>query len=197
MITIFMDGGAAKWRPEKHQYVLSWGIVAHHGDSTTELYGSKIDVPHHLHGYHEMMAFLEAMRFAKGQGFLFENMSFYTDDPQVSYAGFMLHPANFVATDDVDKFKRRFQTLCLKYYDEGTYQDALECLVKSRFTKVKGHDTTVYNLRVDHLARHAREVAAGKEDVLDSFEDWLAQGFYSNPYDAAWFAPFAVPSPAG
>lgn len=106
MITIFMDGSAIKQNQEKHEYVLSWGMVAHHGDQTIEKFGHLSNVDMNYNCFHETVAFIEAMRYAKGQGFAFNQMSFYTDDMEVAHAGFMLHPGNFVATADVLHLKK-------------------------------------------------------------------------------------------
>jgi ribonuclease HI len=194
MITIFMDGSSVKQNPKAREYVLSWGIVAHHGDQTIEKFGNHSAVHQSFNGFHEIVAFIESMRYAKNQGFTFEDMSFYTDDISLPYAGFMLHPSNFVATEDVDRFKQRLSRMCAQYYDDATLSDVLECLTKSRFTHVKGHDVTVYNLRADYLARHAHQLALGTADPFIAFDPWIEAGilkYASVDHPYKWYPHFA------
>jgi ribonuclease HI len=198
MITIFMDGSAIKQDPAKHEYVLSWGMVANHDDQTTEKFGHFNNVPMNYNIFHETVAFIEAMRYAKGRGFAFNEMSFYTDDLLLTHAGFMLHPGNFVATEDVHRLKKNIARLCTRYYDDATYCDAVECLSTARFTKVKGHQRTIYNLRADYLARHAHQLVLETADPLLPFEVWLGtiSRQSSDPMEGQWRPHFSKPEEA-
>lgn len=189
---VYMDGGHQTHEHNKRLCMLSWGIVVHHNDTTVELHGCKTHMPEHFKGCHERLAFVEATKHVQSQGVSAENVSFVTDDATVCD-----YNLAFLRTEKVDKTHvtyERLARLCRELYDQATFDFMLECLTKSRFTKVKGHHKTVYNLRCDDLSSYARRVAKGDLTPMQSFEDWLHDGFHY--YDKTqqvqrWYAPFS------
>lgn len=193
---VYMDGSSVRATKTKCQkdWVLSWGLVVHNGDVTTEHHGHIAEVHSHMHGYHEMLAFAEAVRQVKHMKVPFEEVSFFTDDEWVVNAQFFLHPDNWCG-ERADLVKNRMMQFVNEFFPSTMYDDMMEALHKARFTKVKGHDSTVYNLRVDYLAAHARQLKMGLAEEFLNFEQWLARGFKcfntrKQQYDV-WHAPFA------
>lgn len=195
---VYMDGGSQRVQQTKRQndWVLSWGIVAHKGDETVELHGSFKEVNSQFHGYHEMAAFAETVKYLKREGVPYEDVSFFTDDQWVVEAANEFQPCYPDRMVDANfGFRERLMKFVNEFYPATMYDDMLECLQKGRFTKVKGHDNTVYNLRVDYLAVHARNLCQGVKEEFLQFEQWLAKGFKffnteKHEYDV-WYAPFA------
>lgn len=198
---IYMDGSAERIKNTKEakEWILAWGMVVHQGDETHELSGVIEQVPHELQGFHEIAAFANAIMYVKKHKVPYEQVSFYTDDQFVTDANFFLHPENYVATETVDKVKNRLMMFVNEFYPSTMYDLMLECLRKSKFTKVKGHKmfegAIVYNHRVDYLASHARRSKLGTVEPFLSFEAWLGKGisFFNVKKDAydVWYPPFA------
>ena len=189
---VYMDGSSVANGTSKENWVLSWGMVVHHNDATTEHYGILRGITKQFLGFHEMLAFAEAVHYVKKTGVPFEDVLFITDDEWVVNAQFVLHPDNWCGTEAVHS---RLMMFVNEFYPSTMYDDMVEALKKARFTKVKGHESTVYNLRVDYLASYARKEYHGRHDDFLTFEQWLARGFkYFNLkkrlYDV-WYAPFA------
>jgi ribonuclease HI len=192
---VFMDGSGQQTPNAFKRWTLSWGLVAHHNDTTVELHGGTADAPQQFCGFHEMMAFAEAVNYVKRSKVPYCDVSFFTDDEWVVNAAFALHKDNWVSTETVDGIHNRLMMFVNEFYPSVMYDDMVECLRQARFTKVKGHEDTVYNLRVDYLAAHARNLAHGAKEEFLNFEQWLAKGFrYFNlkthEWDV-WYAPFA------
>lgn len=171
-IQIYMDG-SAKTRPGPGKKCdLSWGIVALFKDEHVELKGARLDLPRRFCGSHEDLALIEAVRFARSHGYSFESMSFVTDDSAACQAGGYLHPDNF-RPHQAQELRARYKEMCDAFYDEATFEEVIECLSASRFTKVKGHAGVIYNMRVDYLARVARDPSQAPIE----YDDWLNEGF--------------------
>jgi ribonuclease HI len=186
---IYMDGSGTQDIGFKKR-LLSWGLVVHHNDETTELHGCLREVPQQFEGFHELLAFAEAVRYVRYMKVPFEQVSFYTDDDVIT------RTSDGNSWEKIEKAKNRLMMLVNEFYPSTVYDDMMECWEKSRFTKVKGHRDTVYNLRVDYLAAHARKTAAGAKNTLLTFEKWLAEGVrfydYKNEKFDVWYAPFAT-----
>lgn len=189
---VYMDGSSVANGTSKEHWVLSWGMVVHHNDSTTEHYGILSGITKQFLGFHEMLAFAEAVRYVRKTGVPFEDVLFITDDEWVVNAQFVLHPDNWC---DTEAIHNRLMMFVNEFFPCTVYDDMVEALKKARFIKVKGHESTVYNLRVDYLASHARKEHHGLHDDFLNFEQWLSRGFkFFNTkkklYDV-WYAPFA------
>ncbi len=208
---IYMDGGQhdvkSRTPVNNINIISSWGMVAMADDTYVELHGARGLPLDGWKGFHETFAFIEAMLYAQPRVKSWAEVSFYTDDHCVVEAAFMLHPGNHVPLYDVDKFRGKLKRAC-KRYAEGTYEAALECLTTSRFNKVKGHSTSIYNLRVDYLSRvgyrnYATYVGVANawgKDALQAipFEEWLNGGFYDyRNTENIWVPAFAGPAPEG
>jgi ribonuclease HI len=193
---VYMDGSSVRSTNTQKQkdWLLSWGLVVHHDDITTEHHGHVSEVHQRFNGFHEMLAFAEAVKLVKHMKVPFEEVSFITDDEWVVNAQFVMHPDNWCG-ERAEQVKNRLMMFVNEFFPSTMYDDMLEALHKARFTKVKGHESTVYNLRVDYLAAHARQLKLGVYDDFLTFEQWLARGFkFFNTkkklYDV-WYAPFA------
>jgi ribonuclease HI len=194
-VIIYVDGGAKKVSGTR-TFDLSWGIVVHHNEQTVEHYGGYKGVDNKYGAHHEFVAFAAAVLHAKHAGVAFEDISFYCDDFHVCNAGSWFHLDNWVATSDVEWLKTRLLETCVNFFTPDLYDDLLDCLIKARFTKVKGHSDVIYNLRVDYLANYARGLLRDTPIQWLNFEAWLAKGFlaYKTPRESyIWFAAFSEP----
>jgi ribonuclease HI len=189
---IYMDGGSQRNAFMPGSFILSWGLVAHYTDATYERHGCIGDCPPYLQGSHEKLAFIEAVRFALSLGADPDDITFITDDGSVCDANRMFHKhGNLVRSDAT---VQKITEICNAYFDKTLKEFCLKFLARARFIKVKGHSKTVYNLRCDHLARHARNWELGDLSPLLPFEEWLHDGFLF--YDKklikkTWFVPFS------
>ena len=134
--------------------VVGWGIVAHHNDTTVEIQGSRTIQAKQI-GHHEYIAFIEAMLYAKSHGYKNEEMSFYSDEQQLSEIVTLFHPDNKSKKSTVNKVKNRLRYVCNQFYKTSIYQDVVDCLCTAKINWVKGHSDTLYNKRVDYLAKNA------------------------------------------
>lgn len=189
---VFMDGGSQKHSHNGRLFLLSWGIVVHHNDETTELHGCKTHMPQNHSGSHERIAFMETVRHLMTLDVTPQEVSFYTDDSSVCDINEIIRRSKRLPQDHTTI--QRFKKLADEYYDAETFAACMSYLMHSRFTKVKGHSRTVYNLRCDELSCHARRWALGDLSPLLPFEDWLHDGFLY--YDREqqpqrWFPPFS------
>lgn len=194
MIVIYVDGSFTRYAARA--FIHSWGVVANHNDSTVELYGAKkLHDKEQFAGSYELLAFIEGFLYAKSHGYPYEQMSFYSDDESVVYAGIWGNKNNFGNQDRYKKIVEKVKHVC-DFYCPGVpnlVSEIEECFAKARFNKVKGHAKCVYNLRVDYLAKFARDQIRGQETVLESFEKWVKKGFlkYVNSQEAGrWFPHF-------
>jgi ribonuclease HI len=193
---IYMDGSSVRVTNTRKQkdWLLSWGMIVQHDDETVEQHGHVENVGSMYRGFHEMLAFAEAVRYVKHKKVPFKDVSFFTDDEWVVKAQFVLHPHNYCESRATE-VKARVMQFVNQFFPSTLYDDMLACLREARFTKVKGHEDTVYNLRVDYLAAYARKLKMGMDEEFQHFEQWLANGFkFFNTklqrYDV-WYAPFA------
>ena len=193
MIVLYVDGSSTyysgKNKPGNYNktFIHGWGVVAHHGDTSVEFQGCRL-VKSHQVGWYEISAFIEGFLYAKSHGFKNDQMSFYTDDESVAYVGQFRRTGRGAS---YTVFQEKLEQICKEFYPnvEGLCEELLQCLEEARFTKVKGHATCVYNLRVDYLAKYARDVHLDPETQLKGFESWAAEGFPRWTGDS-WFPAF-------
>lgn len=171
--------------------VLGWGMVVLRDDTMVELSGA-IPVPRKAEGEHEMLAFVEAVRYIRNTGVPFNSVSIFTDDLNIAYAAQALHPDNFRQTE-AGKIRRSVALVCSLVGDADLEAAVLECLMNSRFIKLKAHRFTVYNNRVDYLAAQASLRLTGVPAPVKSYEKWLSRGFqyYTEEGAQRWHAPFS------
>lgn len=201
-MVVYMDGGS-QVQPGTKKYLLSYGVVAHFNDTTVELHGALTDVIQSLSGSHEHLAFVEALRHAKAHGLAPQEIAFVTDDASVCDVNTFARNFNRIDLEH-NTLKRLKKILEYVMPTDELHQYLLDCLMHSKFTKVKGHARCVYNLRCDALAVHARNWAKGDLSPLLPFEEWLHDGhlYYVAEVDDAgnktgnnvaklWYAPFS------
>lgn len=124
-------------------------------------------------GSHEVVAFIEACRAAGEQHVAPADLTIFTDDQSLGYAGFYLHPGNYRAT--ARKIREAIGCACNKHFDKHSFDLAMWYAAEARIHKVKSHvpTTPVYHHWADYRARCACQ---DKEPML--FSDWLAKGFF-------------------
>ena len=196
-IVVFVDGSM---RPvpdniSDQRISLSWGVAAIEAESYVELSGSKLVKVNYMQLF-EIIAFLEGLRLALRRGYAYSEMSFYSDCPRVSYAQHFLHEDNY-RPHARDALLTTIAMACrLMEYEEGFKEKVIACINRSRFIKVLGHKTCVYNNRVDYLAKCAGNKALKISDQCDDFDLWLSKGFVTWPtqYKAEmYYPPFVEP----
>lgn len=189
---IYMDGGDQQHREPELGALLSWGVVAHHNDSTDELYGCMVRVSHRLQRAHEQLAFVQAVRYAHSKGVAPNQVSFFTDDSWVCSASENTRRSGALPGPE-DNGYRLVRALCEQYFDDATFGVCNDYIQEARFTKVHGHKTTVYNLRCDDLSKAAQRRARGEQVTVAPFEEWLRAGFTYIDRDQVahrWFPEF-------
>jgi ribonuclease HI len=189
---VFMDGGTPWQARQDGSCTLSWGMVVHHNDKTTEVVGCKTDVNPRFRRGHEQLALIEASRHIMSHSVEPSAVSFFTDDKWVCDMSRMLQSGGEMPSEK-DKGYRVLAGLCGQYYDRQTLEYCHECMRQSRFTKVRGHKGSVYNLRCDYLARIGQHQALGESVVPERFEDWLERGFPCLSEDSSgerWYPSF-------
>lgn len=174
--------------------VFSWGLVFDDGDTVTEINGArKVNHPG-LNGTHEVQAFVECALYCLSHNIPPEDVSFTTDDEITSYGskatvanGYSNTSYSLVLNEMLDRLVSRHA------YDQVTIDSVRPYLDRSRFTKVKGHSDTVWNLRCDYLAQVASKAARTGIAHLSSVQAWAKQGFVryvSNGKSKTWFPAF-------
>lgn len=191
---IYVDGSFT--RLAGRTFIHSWGVVALHNDSMVELHGArKLHDFQQFAGSYELLAFIEGYLYAKSHGYKNEDISFYSDDESVVYAGIWGDANNFGQKDRYEKVMSKVKHICDFYYPQlkDLPNQIAECFAQSRFNKVKGHAKCIYNLRVDFLAKFSRDQILGKETSLEGFDQWIKQGFMKfveNAQSVRWFPHF-------
>lgn len=187
-MVIYCDGGAQRQSHNRH--ILSWGIRVE-GEEVAEIRGH-IEVGFGHHHCHETVAFIEAVLFCRARGYTPNEATFVTDDETLVYGAF--------GSDCGWEFGKRHETLerqlelAAGLYSVDTVNVAREYIKGSRFIKVKGHKSTVNNLRVDYLAAQARKECLGTAEPFLNFEEWIAGGFvqYTRESSNIWYPAFAT-----
>lgn len=127
---------------------------------------------------HEAFAYVEAAQVARNLHLRPDQCHFITDDLV------LVNGVNLVDKNGFSKKNPHRKALLTqikkvaKYYSHTEIENAIEYL-NSRFTKIKGHDSCVNNLRVDYLAGIARRrLTGGYKNLVDPlpYDVWLMQG---------------------
>ncbi len=177
-LVMYIDGSAVQQPVSLTHNTLhvGWGAVAQYDNRNHEMQGAFV-ADKALDGYHELVALVEAARFAAKQGVAMSDLSIYTDDQSVGYANTTLHPDNRLHAA-ADRLRLRLNFVCEAMYNPTIEALALDALSNARITWVKGHRFLVYQSRADYLARNAaRSSSRGRVGPRLSFERWLAKGF--------------------
>lgn len=178
MSVVYIDGGRTIKDGVKFT---NFGMTLLYDDNHYEFHGS-VSLGNEFEGYHELYAFVESVVHIRLMGLDPSKMTFYTDDESVAYAHFLLHPNSFVGSNRGKAIKGRLKRLCDRFY-VGMLDEVLNVLMNARFVKVKGHETTVYNQRVDYLCNKCPSSAK-------SFDSWLSKGFpLYNKLGCHWYNP--------
>ena len=188
MVTIFIDGSST--RIKHNNYVISWGMIVSHDGNKSEHYGSNVSNNKMVAGNHELLAFIEGYLWLKSHNFKNHEISFYSDDESVSYGGYWLTDSSHYSRSE--SLVRRLKLVRDNFYPYVNFEELLDCLKESRFSKVKGHAKCVNNLRVDYLAKFARDMYLGTGKILKSFDEWLNDGFltYDRSGISKWYPHF-------
>lgn len=193
-IVLYADGSGAIASGKK-QWLNGFGIVALFDDCEEEHSGGYAS-DRRLCGAHELIAFVETMKFALSKGFRFEEMTFYIDDEILGVASFWLHPGNYAGTLALEKFQQRMRVVTDLLYDDKTYEQVFQCLQLARIVKLKGHRFSVYQNRADYLARISmRSLESEVRTMVMAFAAWLEQGltYYDQDQEAkTWYPPFVA-----
>jgi ribonuclease HI len=177
-MTVYCDGSERDHckNHRKHTYQ-GWGFVAHHNEDTDEVFDGIKLKNIKQRGFHEIHAFYAAVQYAESYGYKPHEVSFHSDCDWLRDANFHLHAGNY--SKSRSKFMKRviaFQHL----FFPGDRQVAVRMtkwLLNARICWVKGHDSTVYNLRADQLATAAVTQIKTKKEVRPVFfSTWLESG---------------------
>jgi hypothetical protein len=204
---VYLDGGVAKvQRKPFNGYALSYGVVTHRHGELVELYGCTI-VDGRFGDYHELMAYVEAVRYVVSEGVPPNQVNFVCDDFDLFRAFHSAHPENYNPTAFA-KYSDRLRKYCAEFYDDATVEQCIKYLKGANVMKVNGHCFCMNNLRCDYLAAYARKVEVEGTAEFRTFNEWLKQGFvqYVGPEFNGnreiqrndngdlyfkWYAPFA------
>lgn len=178
MVAIYMDGSFRK-------NTVGFGVRVEYQEGH-EHYGAKHMRDDGKHSeesakdinLHEAFAYVEAALVARNLGLLPDQCHFITDD-RVLVDGVNLSSKNGFSKRDSHRKALLTQISKVgKYYSHLEVKNAITYL-ESRFTKIKGHDSCVNNLRVDYLASIARRRLSGSyKDQIEPmvYDKWLMQG---------------------
>lgn len=186
-LILYIDGSDNESGRKKHRDI-GWALVALHEGQMVERAGAYC-LPGKMAGCHELVAFFEAMRYAKQAGFAPEEVAVYTDDAIIGYAGAWFHPENY-AVSRAENTITRLKSVSDALFTEEDLELSLSYLKKARFHKLKSHRFCVYNNRVDYLAR-----ALARNAPIMSYCEWLKSGitYYTAPnVSQVWHPPFSL-----
>ena len=192
-VVAYIDGSHVKYIADgQPKFVNGWSMILHHNSQSEELYGARV-IRKQDSGLHEFFAFVECVLELKRRGYKPEDVSIYTDDQIVTYIPFDLHPDNYSRgfLMNLPKWKKA----CHHYFDEHTFEEALQFIQKCRINKVKGHALCVDNHRCDYLAKYAAWRKAKGNAFRNKFvsrEKQLKDGFKHNVDGefVMWYPPF-------
>lgn len=178
-VIIYFDGGAYKnSRENKDECLLSYGILMHSGnEDPIESYGE-----YHAHmmnsGRHEYLAFVESYKIIKQYNINFKDVYFYTDCYDLAFSNMYLHKENYNSTQKRKLLENIYKIAqMLKMTDH--YEDIIQCLEEAQFNKIKAHDSTIDNIRVDYLSKmaHKNEVPLCYKKFLEcAFKKYTENG---------------------
>lgn len=192
-IVMYVDGSAATKRKHERDgktLPIGWGVVALHDDAHHEIIKGEFPGKGFDGRQFEFYAFIEAVQYAVSQGFRPNQISIHTDEPQLYWAGFLLHPENYVASETVTAFHDRLKCVCEPFGPQA-YENVLACLKYGIVSRVTGSEFSLYHKRAHYLAnagRHASAVLNGEEPKpFLAYDEWLATvvfTFYMSPETA-------------
>lgn len=191
-LILYIDGSDNKSSVKKRRDI-GWALVALHEGQMVERAGAYC-LPQDMAGCHELVAFLEASRYAQQAGFPPEAVAVYTDDAIIGYAGAWFHPENY-APNRAEAVILRLKAVSDVLFTESDLELGLSYLKKARFHKLKSHRFCVYNNRVDYLAK-----SLAKNAPIMSYCEWLKNGitYYTAPdVSQVWHPPFSFEGSVG
>lgn len=160
-----------------------WGLVAQHDGEHHERAGCVVDkVASPLTGFHEHIAFVNAVLYAREKGFDFARVTIVCDDGILGYGHEFLHEQNYQVSRR-DQVLGRLKTVVDNCFDAEAFELTLKALREARIVKIKGHQQDVYQERADYLAgisaRRGASLFAGSgvTDKPMEYEHWLTKGF--------------------
>lgn len=186
-LVLYIDGSDIPLDKKKGRRALGWGLIALHDGLHIERAGC-YHANAELTGFHELVAFVEGMQYAKQAGFQPDDIAIYTDDETVAYAHLAMHPENYRATAAI-RLRHRIGKLSNALYGGKVAEQVVRYLTGARIHKLKGHRTCVYNNRVDYLAN-----GLAQRKPIDDYDAWLAGGIlrYRSPTETeTWHPPFS------
>ena len=196
-IQIIVDGssGVLKRKGYTKMRAVGWGIVAHFNGTTEEISGCR-QVPWGFDGFHEHIAFIEGVLFARDKGFAWQDISIYSDHDIIPYAQLYMHKENFMTGKRWILKDQLFAVCCQFYQSYVTYKKLRNVIKKGRVGHMKGHERNIDMNRADYLARFGLKKIFDcnyMQEPLDHTR-WLKIGF--NYYDDnrtqhTWYPPFA------
>lgn len=174
------------------QRLHSWGIVINHNDTTTEVYGARMD-PIKLKGMHEYVAIAEAIWAVKQMGIDLKDVVFHTTDEMLRDFASIFYHDNFVHSGLKESLMTRMLLLSSIFGDD-ILVDMLYCLTECRIKWVKPRNRHVYHARGSFLSRYANRTFRDMEMHYLDFDAWLKRGLLE--YDREgneyrWYPPFA------
>lgn len=193
-LVIHVDGSNV-FAPNSDLEAIGWAVIACHDDELNERHGAVLHKRRGpLTGYHEQVAFVEAVKYASENGFAFENTTILCDDQIMGYAQTALHQGNCRATEAA-AVRARIARVVAELYPVGTVHMVLEAVEKATIHKLKGHSRMIYQERADYLAKHAaRTVCELPTEPLLDYDAWLDTGIRFYDHEKAeyqtWKAPF-------
>lgn len=196
-LVLYIDGSSVRVSAtSKKQSTLGWGLVAYCEEQQIERSGA-YSVPTEHCALHETVALIEAVRFAHNAGYAPAQVSLYTDDEYIGYAGTYLHEGNYLGVQ-AQKLLQRVKQACKALYSPAVYELTVRYLHEARIQKVKSHSFLVSNHRCDYLAKRAAKLEAKHEvaSPFETFSAWLKKGFVyytreSQGEPLTWYPPFA------
>jgi ribonuclease HI len=151
---LYFDGASYGHIKDTNETLLTYGVLLHNKDNEPiEAYGQHA-VTHVNKMKHEYIAFLESFKLLKKNGLDYRKVSFYTDSEEIANAQLLLHSENNMVLKK-EKFLITLKHAVKFLKMSKDMDEIIDCLSNSRFVKVKSHNQTVDNIRVDHLTRSA------------------------------------------
>lgn len=182
-LIVYVDGSQVIG-PQRRAQAQGWGLVALHDDQHHErrghFLGGKVSP---LHGRHEHLAFVQAVLYARDQGFDPRQVSIYCDDDVFGYAAWSTHPGNFQG-QKAEIVMQRLRGVAQHAFDASIIEPVLQTFFHSHIVKLRGHRQEVYQERVDYLAKFSARQALGLEEpdaAPMDMQTWLEQGLEIYP----------------
>lgn len=193
---IFYDGSNTmlKGGEKNKRRIVAWGLHAIHGDEMIERHGSHYASLEMAGGDHEFVALFESVKLAVERGVAPADVAFYTDDEVAAYGSYQLGGPPHMAFNYTETLVNKVKCVGKRHFTANQVDDVLQYLLHGRFYKVKGHKNIINNVRVDYLARFARNLAVGKSVSFMEYDRWLGQKFtfWKKGVQIEYVPPFCV-----